>query len=133
VQVPDGFRPVPHRGGDFVDANGPVYLKRVGDDAVLGFRVEQRHCNPGRVAHGGMLVAMVDDMMGYTIYEVLGRKPAATASLTCDFLAAAKLGAWVELRATPTRVGRELIFMRGEASADGQLVMTASGVWKLLG
>jgi len=131
--VPAGFQPVPHRGGDFIDANGPVYLKREGLDAVLGFRVEMRHCNPGRVAHGGMLMAMLDDMMGYVIYEILDRKPAATASLTCDFLAAARLGAWVEVRCRTTRVASALIFMRGEVSADGQPVMTASGLWKRLG
>ena len=94
--IPAGFVALPPRGGDFFDANGPVYLRHDGDDMTLGFRLELRHCNPLRVAHGGMLVAMVDDLMGRVIWQ-LG-KPAVTVSLTCDFLSAARLGAWVEVR-----------------------------------
>ncbi|MBM3560959.1 MAG: PaaI family thioesterase [Alphaproteobacteria bacterium] len=129
--LPEGFAPMRHRGGDFIDANGPVYMKREAEVAILGLRLEMRHCSPGRMAHGGMLVAMVDDLMGYTVYEILGRKPAATASLTCDFLGPARLGDWVEARCQVTRAARDVIFLRGEASANGQLVLTASALFKL--
>jgi acyl-coenzyme A thioesterase PaaI-like protein len=127
--VPAGFRPVPPRGGDFADTVGPLYMRQDGDDAILGLRLEARHCNGRGVAHGGMLVALVDDQMGYVVWDVL-KRPSATASLTCDFVGPARLGNWVEVRATPTRIAIELIFMRGEVRAAGQLVLTASGVWK---
>lgn len=123
--VPAGFQPVPPRGGDFIDANGPVYLKREGDQAILGFRLAPHHCGVDRVAQGGVLVAMLDHLAR----DAIGR-PAAAASLTCDVLAEARLGAWVEVRCQVTRAASAVIFLRGEVQADGQTVMTISGLWE---
>ena len=128
--VPDGFAPLRDRGGDFIAANGPLYLKRAADRAVLGLRLEQRHCTPAQVAQRGMLIAMVEETMGYTILEIHGRK-AVLASLTCDVLAPTRPGDWVEARCGTTRIAQDVIFMRGEVSANGQLVLTASALWKL--
>jgi acyl-coenzyme A thioesterase PaaI-like protein len=129
--MPPGFAPLPGRGGDFIDASGPVYLRRDGNDAVFGLRLETRHCDPAGAAHVGTLVALVDELMGYVIWDVLQRR-ASAVSLNSDFLQPAKLGDWLEVRCTPTRVAIELIFVRGEASVNGERVMTASGVWKQL-
>jgi acyl-coenzyme A thioesterase PaaI-like protein len=125
--TPAGFVSIEPR-----DPNGPIYLKRAGDDAVFGLRLEMRHCTPAQVAHGSVLVGLVDHAMSYVIHEVLER-PSTLVSLTCDFLGPAQLGDWLEVRCSPTRVAIELVFMRGEARANGERVMTASGVWKKLG
>jgi acyl-coenzyme A thioesterase PaaI-like protein len=125
--IPLGFVAIESR-----DANGPIYLKRADDEAVLGLRLEMRHCTPLQVAHGSVLVGLVEHAMGHVIHEIL-RRPSTLVSLTCDFLGPARLGDWIEVRSTPTRIAIELIFMRGEASANGERVMTASGVWKKLG
>jgi acyl-coenzyme A thioesterase 13 len=125
--IPAGFVAIEAR-----DADGPIYLKRAGEDAVLGLRLETRHCTPAQVAHGSVLVGLVDHAMGYVIHEIL-KRPSTLVSLTCDFLGAPRLGDWLEVRCTPTRVAIELVFMRGEANANGERVVTASGVWKKLG
>jgi acyl-coenzyme A thioesterase 13 len=125
--IPAGFVAIESR-----DANGPIYLKRAGDDVVLGLRLETRHCAPAQVAHGSVLVGLAEHAMGYAIHEIL-KRPSTLVSLTCDFLGPVRLGDWLEVRCTPTRVAIELVFMRGEASANGERVMTASGIWKKLG
>lgn len=123
--VPAGFQPVPHGGGDFIDANGPIYRKREGDAAVLGFRLAPRHCDAGQCAHGGVLVAMLDHLAR----DVIGT-PVTTASLTCDLLGEAPMGAWVEVRCQVTKAASAVIFLRGEIHADGEPVMTVSGLWE---
>jgi uncharacterized protein (TIGR00369 family) len=129
--VPDGFAPLRDRGGDFIAANGPVYVKREAEHALLGLCLRERHCTPDGRAHGGMLVALVQEAMGYAITEV-HRRQATAASLTCDMLGPARLGDWVEARCETTRLALDVIFMRGEVSANGQLVLTASALWHLV-
>jgi acyl-coenzyme A thioesterase PaaI-like protein len=54
--IPEGFRPV-KVGGQFILHNGPLYAKWTGQRLLLGFRVEERHTNPLKMCHGGMLAA----------------------------------------------------------------------------
>ena len=54
-----------------------------------------------------------------------------TVNLTCDYLAPAPLGAWVEGRADPVKTTRNLLFAQGLATADGEPVMRANGIFKI--
>lgn len=130
--VPPGFALLRGDGEDFIAANGPVYLKREAEHAVLGLRLARRHCTSGEVAHGAMLIALLEEAMRYAIAEIHGRK-AAPASLTCDMLGTARLGDWVEARCETTRMALEVIFMRGEIGVTGEPVLTASALWRLGG
>lgn len=118
--------------GDFVTTNGPIEVTRAAGHIVLGLRLEQRHCTPGKVAHSAMLLALIEEAMRHTIAEIHGRK-AALASLTCDMLGPAPLGNWIEARCETTRIALEVIFMRGEVRVNGEPALTASALWKLLG
>jgi len=65
--VPEGFKPLPV-GGDFIGINGPLYVRSVAladgsKQRHIGFRVEQRHCNPMGNCHGGMLATFADMML----------------------------------------------------------------------
>lgn len=118
-------------GGDFIATKGPIQVKREAEHIVLGLRLERRHCTPGEVAHNAMLIALIEAAMSYTIAEIHGRR-AALASLTCDMLGSARLGDAIEARCETTRIALEVIFMRGEVRSNGELVLTASALWKLL-
>src|SRR5689334_22732028 len=100
MDIPAGFGPLRLNMG-FLAAIGPLYGRWAEDRLVLGFRVEQRHCNPGQVAHGGMLATFADMLL--PIASRLQSKPdlgfLPTVNLACDYLAPAPLGAWVEGRA----------------------------------
>src|ERR1700735_3333117 len=120
ANIPEGFRPLRFNVG-FIEAVGPLYGKWDGTRLLMGFRVEMRHCNPGNVAHGGMLATFADMLLPiaarFQSKKDMGFLP--TVNLTCDFLAPAPLGAWVEGRAEALRAGRSLLFAQGVAEADG--------------
>lgn len=120
------------RGNDFIGIVGPLYLKGRGADVVLGFRVQRRHCNPMDICHGGMLSTFADMVLaiGANHAEKLGRF-LPTVSLSCDFLAPAPLGSWVEARIQVLRVTRNLVFAQCLISADGALAVRSNGVLKL--
>ncbi len=132
IDIPAGFVPFKLTFG-FVGANGPFYGKWADDHLLLGFRVELRHCNPGRVCHGGMLATFADMFLlissRFQAKTDTGFIP--TVNLTCDFLAPAPLGAWVESRADTLKVTRNLLFAQGSASADGVPVLRTSGIFKV--
>ncbi len=130
--IPEGFRPLQF-GVGFIDQVGPLYGKWDGTRLLMGFRVEPRHCNPGQVAHGGMLATFADMLLPLTarMQSKADVGFAPTVNLTLDFLAPAKLGAWVEGTAEFLRAGKTLFFAQGLATADGVLCLRANAIFKV--
>jgi len=132
ANIPEGFRPLRFSVG-FLEAIGPLYGRWDGTHLVMGFRVEERHCNPGMVAHGGMMATFADMFIpiGARMQSKADVGFAPTVNLTLDFIAPAKLGAWVEGRAEFLRAGKSLFFAQGTATADGILCLRASAIFKV--
>jgi uncharacterized protein (TIGR00369 family) len=130
--IPAGFAPLKLTMG-FLENTGPLYGKWADDHLLLGFRVEMRHCNPGQVAHGGMLATFADMLLPiasrFQSKTDMGFLP--TINLTCDYLAPAPLGSWVEGRAEPVKMTKNLLFAQGTATAEGQPVLRANGIFKI--
>jgi acyl-coenzyme A thioesterase PaaI-like protein len=132
IDIPAGFAPFKLAMG-FLAANGPLYGKWDGTHLLMGFRVEQRHCNPGQVAHGGMMATFADMLLPiasrFQAKTDMGFLP--TVSLACDFLAPAPLGAWVEGKADVARMTKNLLFAQGLATSDGEPCLRANGIFKI--
>lgn len=132
ANIPDGFRPFRFSTG-FIENVGPLYGKTQDGRLLMGFRVEMRHCNPGQVAHGGMLATFAD--MFIPIAARVQAKAdvgfAPTVNLNLDFIAPAKLGSWVEGTAEFLRAGKTLFFAQGTATADGVLCLRANAIFKV--
>lgn len=131
--IPEGFAPLPI-GGEFIRVNGPLYLKHAGDEVLVGFRVEPRHCNPLKICHGGMLASFADMLLPVTVHRKsteVGFRFLPTISLQVDYLAPAPLGAWVQGEAQVLRATRNMVFAQGLATADGVPCLRVSGVFKI--
>jgi uncharacterized protein (TIGR00369 family) len=131
--VPAGFVPLAH-SGDFIAVVGPLYLKHEGPLVQLGFRVEQRHCNPLAICHGGMMASFCDMLLPISAHRKnadLGNRFLPTISLQVDYLAASTLGAWVQGEAEVLRTTRTLVFAQGLVTADGTPVARVSGIFKV--
>jgi uncharacterized protein (TIGR00369 family) len=132
ADIPEGFAPFKIAMG-FLAANGPLYGRWDGTHLLMGFRVEARHCNPGQVAHGGMMATFADMLLPiaarFQSKTDMGFLP--TVNLACDFLAPAPLGAWIEGRAEVVRMTRNLLFAQGLATADGEACLRANGIFKI--
>ncbi|HEX3429261.1 MAG TPA: PaaI family thioesterase [Rhizomicrobium sp.] len=117
----------------FLESNGPLYLRCAEGRVTLGFRVGLRHCNPGNVCHGGMLATFADMLLPIAARlqskTEMGFLP--TINLTCDFLAPAPLGSWVEGRADAVMVTRNLLFVHGLGTADGNPCLRTNGIFKI--
>ena len=133
LDVPSGFRPL-RTMGDFIAANGPLYVRSEGERVQLGFRVEARHTNPMRICHGGMMASFCDMLMPISIHrksKEIGFRFLPTINLQIDYLAAAPLDAWVEGEGQVLRVTRTLVFAQGLVTADGTPCARVSGIFKI--
>jgi uncharacterized protein (TIGR00369 family) len=133
VQVPEGFR-AREFGGGFIGVNGPLYARRNEAGFQLGFRVEERHCNPMGICHGGMMATFCDMLLpisAHVMSKELAERFLPTINLQIDYLAASPLGAWVQGEAQLLRATRSLVFMQGLVQADGVSVARVSGIFKI--
>jgi uncharacterized protein (TIGR00369 family) len=133
VDIPQGFR-ARSFGGGFIGVNGPLYVKKLEAGVQLGFRVEARHCNPMGVCHGGMMATFCDMLLpisAHYLSQDIGRRFLPTIHLQVDFLAATPKGAWVQGEAQLLRATRNMVFMQGLVTADGENVARVSGIFKI--
>lgn len=107
--------------------------KAAGDEKRFAFLPEAKHLNGGGALHGGFLMTIADNVLGFTVHEQTDGKVASTVTLNTDFLAGGVAGAVLWGRAAITRRTRSLIFVAGDLSQDGKLLMTATGIWKIIG
>ncbi|MBL6457963.1 PaaI family thioesterase [Belnapia sp. T6] len=135
--VPEGFVLATH-GGAYAQELGPFWSKRGEAEVSLGLRLQPRHCNSVGAAHGGFLATLAD--LGLIHAAAVMRERAGwprhqltTVNLALDYLAPAREGCWLEIRAEVTRLGRNLCFTEGALLADGRRVARASGVMAVLG
>ena len=130
--VPEGFRAI-HRGGPFLTALGPLYVKTSGETPVIGLRVEEKHLNMRGIAHGGMLVTLADSALGIALASSrTPPQPMVTVNLSTDFADAARVGDWIEARVDIQKVGARLAFANCYLVVGTRRILRASGVFALV-
>jgi uncharacterized protein (TIGR00369 family) len=110
---------------------GPVWQST--DKSEFLFDIRAEHLNGGGALHGGMMMALADIVMGRTVRDALDDARALTISLNCDFIGPSKLGERVRGVATITRKTRSIVFINCELTVADRTIMTATGIWKILG
>ena len=131
--IPEGFKPR-NFGGGFVGTVGPLYSRRIEGGVQLGFRVEERHCNPMGILHGGMMATFCDMLLPISAHYLspdIGQRFLPTINLQIDYLAGSPLGAWVQGEAQLLRATRSLVFMQGLVKADDVMAARVSGIFKV--
>ncbi|MDG2061344.1 MAG: PaaI family thioesterase [SAR86 cluster bacterium] len=127
--VPKGYKKLeiaqPH-----IETLGPGYYKREEDgQLVFAFYVKPENCNQAGSAHGGMLMAIADYTLATTIMEG-PRNPVATISFHSEFIAPAKVGELLEVKAIRTKLGTSLGFSEGKIKVGTKIIMNFGGVIK---
>jgi uncharacterized protein (TIGR00369 family) len=129
---PAGFSPA-RFSGQFLHDAGPYFLRTTEACTIVGLRVRQNHVNYVGVAHGGVLTTMADVALSLQVHRLdPAGLPVTTVSLATNFLAAGKLGDWLEAECRIDRVGKRLAFTSGSIRCGDNVLMTMTGVFNLL-
>jgi len=94
--------------------------------AAATFTPTRTHQGYQGVSHGGIVAALLDEVMVYAASS--GRRLAATAEMTTRFVRPAPVGEAIHLTARVVRERRNLVFCEAEArNAAGELLASATG------
>lgn len=129
--IPPGFKP--YRGdGTFNDVIAPVYMNTDGPWPVLGMRIEKKHCSFMGVAHGGCLMSLLDIALSGAVCSALGQYTTTpTVNISTDFMAAAKVGDWVQVNILSVDLTRTLGFVNAVIEGPDCRIARTNGCFKL--
>ena len=113
------------------DHIGPFYYQKGDDGLRLGFRAEPHNCNGVGTVHGGVLMSFADYTA--TMLALSGVKENCTmVSFSSDFVAAARLGDWVEGSGEVVRRTGSMTFVTGRISVAEEVVLSFQVIMRRL-
>jgi uncharacterized protein (TIGR00369 family) len=116
----------------FGDLVGPIWKHEEGERLRFGFVVAPKHLNRAGNLHGGMLMTLADQSMAMTARKATGGKRHATIELNTQFVGGVRLGEFVEAHPEVVRATRSVVFMQAKMFVGTRVVVTTSGIWKIL-
>ena len=117
----------------FMKHLGGLDLKKI-DDLNYEFftEVKEIHLNTGKIAHGGYLSTIADTGMGTAAHRVAGDHRCVTINLDIKFISAAKLGEKLSGKVKILKKTKTLVFINCQINNAKDVVVSASGTWKIL-
>ena len=129
IWVPEGYKKLGwHAGFDILI--GPMYYKK---DESNNFKFIAKILDKQGIAHGGFSMALEDIFFGSVAFSSCGKKSTSTISLNSNFVSPGLLDDIVECEASVTKMTRSLIFIEGSLTSGDKTILSASGIWKILG
>ena len=116
----------------FMNHIGGLSLKKLDtNNFEFSVVIKEIHLNSGKIAHGGFLSTIADTAMG-TVAQVVSSKRCVTISLDVKFISAALLNHTLVGKVKIQKKTNSLVFTTCEVFSSEAVVITASGVWKIL-
>ena len=117
----------------FMKHLGGLELKQISDTQYeFIVEVKEMHLNTGKIAHGGFLSTIADTGMGTAAHRVAGDKRCVTINLDIKFISAGQLGDKLKGDVKILKKTKTLVFINCVISNDKEIVVSASGTWKVL-
>jgi len=126
----DGWTVVETSG--FLNLIGPLWERVIDGNHEYAILAVDKHHNRRNRVQGGVLMTLADRASGMIARIVSGRPTLATVQMDVHFIDAGQIGELLIARPRVVRVTHTLIFTTAEVVADGRVVVTASGVFKIL-
>ena len=117
----------------FMKYLGGLDLKRINDtEYEFSLEIKEMHLNTGKIAHGGFLSTIADTGMGTAAHQVAGNRRCVTINLDLKFITAAQLGERLNGKVKILKKTKTLVFINCEISNAKDIIVSASGTWKIL-
>ena len=117
----------------FMKHLGGLELKQINETQYeFIVEVKEMHLNTGNIAHGGFLSTIADTGMGTAAHRVAGDRRCVTINLDMKFISTGQLGDKLKGAVKILKKTKTLVFISCEISNDKEIVVSASGTWKIL-
>ena len=137
--APAGF--VAHfRKSKVTDPWEPLFSRSLADAVQVGVWLRDVHCNSRGLVHGGVIATLADNAMGLSLVQMVMATPAGqtdskigavTIGLSVDYVAAAKIGQWMQIEPRVVKAGRSLGFVQALITADGEVIARANSTFRI--
>ncbi len=105
-----------------------VVARLDGDEIVTTHVFAAHHSGAPGIAHGGLVAALVDDVMGYLLHVI--REPGVTRRLQVDYLKPVLIGTPYDVRARVDRREGRKVFVSCEGTGpEGVRAFAATGLF----
>ena len=117
----------------FMKHLGGLELKQINDTQYeFVVEVKEMHLNTGKIAHGGFLATIADTGMGTAAHRVAENKRCVTINLDIKFISAGLMGDKLKGKVKILKKTKTLVFISCEIFKEKEIVVSASGTWKIL-
>ena len=117
----------------FMKHLGGLDLKKINETHYeFIVEVKEMHLNTGKIAHGGFLSTIADTGMGTAAHRVAGDRRCVTINLDVKFISAGQLGDKLKGKVEILKKTKTLVFINCKIFNDKEIVVSASGTWKIL-
>jgi len=130
--IPGGWTLQSHED-TFSGHAGPFYFRDFADlRPGVGLLPQARHANVGGMIHGGALLTLADMSLWDICRRAAGPLKAVTLTLNSEFVAPGPIGKFIVASGEATRIGKSILFARGDIRCGEAILMTFSGALKRL-
>jgi uncharacterized protein (TIGR00369 family) len=117
----------------FMKHNGGVMFRDISNtEFEFKSTINENHLNAAGITHGGYLSALVDAGAGTAAHRSAENAPCVTISLDLKFISASKVGDEIIGNVKVLKKTNSLIFLSCELNCSGKIIVSATGVWKIL-
>ena len=128
--VPAGWVPQSHLD-TFSGHAGPFYFRDPSDlRPGVGFVSEARHANAIGMIHGGALLTLADMSIWDICRRAAGPFNAVTLTLNSEFVAPGPIGRFIVAGGEAVKIGKSILFARGDIRCGDEVLLTFSGALK---
>lgn len=128
--VPSGWVLQSHRD-TFSGHAGPFYFRDIADKRPgVGFLSEARHANAIGMVHGGALLTLADMSLWDICRRAAGPFNAVTLTMNSEFVAPGPIGRFIVAAGDAVKIGKSIMFARGEVRCGDDVLLTFSGALK---
>ena len=117
----------------FMKHNGGLLFKTISENEYQ-FKtvITENHLNAAGITHGGFISTLIDAGAGTAAHRAAGNTPCVTVSLDLKFIAATKVGQEIIGFTKILKKTKSMIFLICHLKADGKIIASASGIWKIM-
>jgi acyl-coenzyme A thioesterase PaaI-like protein len=129
--IADGWKRLPTVR--YSAAIGPSFARRRDGVLAVGLIAGEHLGNDNLgIVHGGALMTFADMALGFGVGIEGQNEHFVTAQMQVYFVAAAPVGSFITCQPEVVRRTSSLVFMRGLIEAEGRVVASCDGMFKLL-
>jgi acyl-coenzyme A thioesterase PaaI-like protein len=118
----------------YTAAIGPTFMRRIAGKVTAALLAQEHLGNDNLgIVHGGAMMTFADMAMGIGVGHALGGSSQfVTAQMAVQFVAAANVGELITCQPEVVRKTSSMAFVRGLIEAEGRVVASCDGIFKLL-